>query len=162
MRRGRAVRGFRGDPSRRSRRPSAARGVTDALLDLVAAAERQEDVANRLDAVRNRHVDMVTELCDPHSASEFIHGVDDDCRDIASILHAVRLTRAASGNTRDLVVGFGEIWSTRLFTRYLAGRGRRTEAVGRRAGVVRSRGGRSDEGAGRIAGHMRLCGTRAG
>src|SRR5687767_2878612 len=68
---------------------------------------------------------MVTELCDPHSASEFIHGLDDDCRDIASILHAVRLTRAASGNTRDLVVGFGEIWSTRLFTRYLAGRGRR-------------------------------------
>jgi aspartokinase/homoserine dehydrogenase 1 len=68
---------------------------------------------------------MVTELCDPHNASEFIHGLDDDCRDIASILHAVRLTRAASGNTRDLVVGFGEIWSTRLFTRYLAGRGRR-------------------------------------
>src|SRR5688572_10429358 len=68
---------------------------------------------------------MVTELCDPHNASEFIHGLDDDCRDIASILHAVRLTRAASGNTRDLVAGFGEIWSTRLFARYLAGRGRR-------------------------------------
>jgi aspartokinase/homoserine dehydrogenase 1 len=104
---------------------SAARGVTDALLSLVASAERQEDVAHALEAVRNRHVDMATELCDPHAASEFIHTLDDDCRDIASILHAVGLTRAASGNTRDLVVGFGEIWSTRLFTRYLAGRGRR-------------------------------------
>jgi aspartokinase/homoserine dehydrogenase 1 len=104
---------------------SAVRGVTDALLGLVGAAERQEDVSTALEAVRNRHVDMVTELCDPHNASEFIHGLDDDCRDIASILHAVRLTRAASGSTRDLVVGFGEIWSTRLFTRFLAGRGRR-------------------------------------
>jgi aspartokinase/homoserine dehydrogenase 1 len=104
---------------------SAARGVTDALLALVAAAERQGDVSTGLEAVRNRHVDMVTELCAPHDASEFIHELDADCVDIASILHAVRLTRAASGNTRDLVVGFGEIWSTRLFTRYLASRGRR-------------------------------------
>ena len=104
---------------------SAARGVTDALLGLVAAAERQEDVSTGLEAVRNRHVDIVTGLCDPHGATEFIHQLDVDCRDIASILHAVRLTRAASGNTRDLVVGFGEIWSTRLFSRFLAARGRR-------------------------------------
>jgi bifunctional aspartokinase / homoserine dehydrogenase 1 len=104
---------------------SAARGVTDALLALVSGAERQQDVANGLDAVRNRHIDMATELCDAHSASEFIHELDTDCRDIAAILHAVRLTRSASGSTRDLVAGFGEVWSTRLFVRHLAGRGRR-------------------------------------
>ena len=104
---------------------SAARGVTDALLNLIAAAERQEDVEQGLEAVRNRHVDMATELCDPHAASEFIHELDADCRDIASILHGVRLTRAASGKTRDLVAGFGEIWSTKLFARHLGGRGKR-------------------------------------
>jgi aspartokinase/homoserine dehydrogenase 1 len=104
---------------------SAARGVTDALLALVATAERQEDVTSGLEKVRNRHIDMATELCDAPGASEFIHSLDADCGDIAAILHAVRLTRSASGNTRDLVAGFGEIWSTRLFTRYLAGRGRR-------------------------------------
>ena len=104
---------------------SAARGVTDALLNLIAAAERQEDVAPGLDAVRNRHVDMATELCDPHGASEFIHELDADCKDISSVLHGVRLTRAASGKTRDLVAGFGEIWSTRLFARFLGGRGHR-------------------------------------
>jgi aspartokinase/homoserine dehydrogenase 1 len=106
---------------------SAARGVTDALLNLIAAAERQEDVAQGLEAVRNRHIDIATELCDPHNASEFIHQLDADCRDIASILHGVKLTRAASGKTRDLVAGFGEIWSTRLFARYLAGRGTRKD-----------------------------------
>jgi aspartokinase/homoserine dehydrogenase 1 len=104
---------------------SAARGVTDALLALVAGAERQQDVQNGLDAVRNRHLDMATELCDAHSASEFIHELDADCADIAAILHAVRLTRSASRSTRDLVAGFGEIWSTRLFGRYLFGRKRR-------------------------------------
>src|SRR5688572_20530917 len=104
---------------------SAARGVTDALLALIGAAERQEDVAQGLDAVRNRHVDIATELCDPHAASEFIHELDADCKDISSILYGVRLTRAASGKTRDLVAGFGEIWSTRLFARFLTGRGAR-------------------------------------
>ena len=104
---------------------SAARGVTDSLLNLITAAERQEDVAPGLEAVRYRHVDMATELCDPHAASEFIHQLDADCTDISSILHGVRLTRAASSKTRDLVAGFGEIWSTRLFARYLAGRGKR-------------------------------------
>ena len=68
---------------------------------------------------------MATGLCDPHSASEFIHELDNDCRDITSILHGVRLTRAASGKTRDLIAGFGEIWSTRLFARFLRSRGKR-------------------------------------
>ncbi len=104
---------------------SAARGVTDALLGLIAGAEHQEDVAERLDAVRNRHAGMAKELCDAKGASEFIHQLDADCSDISSILHGVRLTRAASGKTRDLVAGFGELWSTRLFARYLGGRGRR-------------------------------------
>jgi aspartokinase/homoserine dehydrogenase 1 len=104
---------------------SAARGVTDGLLSLIAAAERQEDIAQGLETVRNRHVDMATDLCDPHSASEFIHELDNDCRDINSILHGVQLTRAASGKTRDLVAGFGEIWSTRLFARFLRSRGKR-------------------------------------
>jgi aspartokinase/homoserine dehydrogenase 1 len=105
---------------------SAARGVTDALLALVSGAERQQDVSTALEAIRNRHIDMATELCDAHGASEFIHELDADCRDIAAILHAVRLTRSASASTRDLVAGFGEVWSTRLFVRHLAGRGRRS------------------------------------
>src|SRR5262245_62416117 len=89
---------------------SAARGVTDALLGLIAGAEHQEDVAQRLESIRTRHADMATELCDAKGASEFIHQLDADCSDISSILHGVRLTRSASGKTRDLVAGFGEIW----------------------------------------------------
>jgi aspartokinase/homoserine dehydrogenase 1 len=104
---------------------SAARGVTDALLALVAGAERQEDISASLEAIRGRHVTMATTMCGSAAASAYTDGLDADCRDIASILHAVRLTGSASRNTRDLVSGFGEIWSTRLFARYLDGRGRR-------------------------------------
>ena len=68
---------------------SAARGVTDALLGLIAAAERQEDVATRprrrsQPPRRHGHRAVRSARWRP----EFIHELDADCRDIASILHA--------------------------------------------------------------------------
>ena len=45
--------------------------------------------------------------------------LDQDCRDIAGVLHTVRLIRAAPQSMRDVISGYGEIWSTCLFTPYL-------------------------------------------
>jgi aspartokinase/homoserine dehydrogenase 1 len=109
---------------------SACRGVTDALLELVSAAEQQDDgVAARLDAVRQRHVTIAETLLNAHDAGEYIGQLDADCRDILGILHAVHLTRSASPAIRDVVAGYGEIWSTRLFARYVSGITRRPGAV---------------------------------
>ena len=45
---------------------SACRGVTDALLDVVTAAERQESsVGPRLEALRERHAALATALARP-------------------------------------------------------------------------------------------------
>ena len=104
---------------------SASRGVTDALLALVAAAERQEDTTEALGALRTRHADMAAVLCPEAEARAYTSVLDADCQDIAALLQAVRLARSASPATSDLVVGFGELWSTRLFARALAARGRR-------------------------------------
>jgi aspartokinase/homoserine dehydrogenase 1 len=109
---------------------SACRGVTDALLALVTAAERQEDGdAGRLEAVRQRHVVIANTLLGTKDAAEYGHELGRDCDDIAGILQTVRLVRIASAAVRDLVAGFGEIWSTRLFARYLRGRNRRPGGV---------------------------------
>ena len=51
--------------------------------------------------------------------------MDRDCHDINGILHTVQLTRSAADNVRDLIAGYGEIWSTRLFARYFESRTRR-------------------------------------
>src|SRR5687768_17326969 len=104
---------------------SASRGVTDALLALIAAGERQEDVEEPLAALRTRHVEMAKALCPEPEARAYIEGLDADCRDIGALLQAVRLARSASEATRDLIVGFGELWSTRLFARMLVARARR-------------------------------------
>lgn len=109
---------------------SACRGVTDVLLNLVASAEKQEDtVASHLAAVRERHVTIADALLKGGDRDEYVAQLDRDCADIAGILQTVRLIRAASQIVRDLVSGYGEIWSTRLFARYLAARGKRPGRV---------------------------------
>ena len=103
---------------------SACRGVTDALLNLVSAAERQDPgLEDAIEAVRQRHVGIAAELIPGASGEEYVAGLSRDCRDIVGILQAVRLTRSASTTIRDLISGYGEIWSTQLFERYLRARG---------------------------------------
>ena len=109
---------------------SACRGVTDALLTLVTAAERQVDGdAERLEAIRQRHIGIAGTLLSAAAADEYVAELTANCREIAGILQTVRLIRVASPVVRDLVAGFGEIWSTRLFARYLQARGRRPGEV---------------------------------
>ena len=108
---------------------SASRGVTDALLALITQAERQQPVTDAVQALRDRHAGMAQTLIPGSAADLYVAGVERDCKDIAGILHAVHLTRSASSAVRDLVAGFGEIWSTRLFATHLESRGRRPGRV---------------------------------
>jgi len=107
---------------------SACRGVTDQLLGLVAAAERrdEESVNQGLSALHERHALIAQELLQPEAAAGYLTGLDADLEDIRGVLHTVALIRAAGDNVRDLVSGFGEIWSTRLFAAFLASRGHRS------------------------------------
>ena len=50
---------------------------------------------------------------------------DRDRHDIEGILHTVKLTRSAAQNVRDLIAGYGEIWSTKLFREFFASRAKR-------------------------------------
>ena len=105
---------------------SACRGVTDALLELVQLAEQQStEVGAGLERLRLRHVGLAEELLDGEPRQAYVERLGRDCADIAGILHTVQLIRSAAVTVRDLVAGFGEIWSTRLFSAYLHARGRR-------------------------------------
>jgi bifunctional aspartokinase / homoserine dehydrogenase 1 len=108
---------------------SACRGVTDALLKLVELAERQDDsYRGHIAALRDRHATIAESILSPESARLYLAGFDRDCHDLTGILHTVKLTRAAAQNVSDLIVGYGEIWSTKLFHRYMEERGGRSPA----------------------------------
>jgi len=105
---------------------SACRGVTDALLGLVARAEAQDDAwRGDLDALRARHHDIAEALLSPEARQLYMAGFDRDRHDIEGILHTVKLTRSAAQNVRDLIAGYGEIWSTKLFREFFAARDER-------------------------------------
>jgi bifunctional aspartokinase / homoserine dehydrogenase 1 len=104
---------------------SACKGVTDGLLDLVSAAERQEPTAAVLAGIRQRHIGIAGELCPPDDVAAFTTELDADVADVEQRLRAVSDARSASHEVRDVVAGYGELWSSKLFARALASRGRR-------------------------------------
>ncbi len=109
---------------------SACRGVTDALLGLVSRAEAQDDAyRGDLDALRVRHAAIAEALLDPDAAKLFMSAFDRDRHDIEGILHTVKLTRSAAQNVRDLIAGYGEIWSTKLFREFFESRAQRPGKV---------------------------------
>lgn len=108
---------------------SACRGVTDQLLNLVTAAERRDEAACRggIEALLARHRVIAEELLAADAAAGYVGQLAADLEDIRGVLHTVSLIRAAGDNVRDLISGFGELWSTRLFAAFLAQRGRRQD-----------------------------------
>src|SRR4029079_4099740 len=63
------------------------------------------------------------------AAHVYMAGFDRDRHDIEGILHTVKLTRSAAQNVRDLIAGYGEIWSTKLFREFFAARAKRPGEV---------------------------------
>lgn len=109
---------------------SACKGVTDSLLALVSQAERRDAVwRDGLIALRQRHEHIATSLLTRAAVDAYLAGIDRDLQDLEGILQAVSLTRSASRNVTDLISGYGEIWSTRLFRDFYASSGKRSGEV---------------------------------
>ncbi|MEY2853102.1 MAG: Aspartokinase I/homoserine dehydrogenase, partial [Pseudomonadota bacterium] len=99
---------------------SACRGVTDVLLNLVAAAEKQDPgVTATLAVLRERHAGIAEALLTAEAAKAWVTALDRDLEDLSRILQTTSLMRSAARNVHDLVAGYGELWSTTLFTAYL-------------------------------------------
>lgn len=105
---------------------SACKGVTDALYEAVRRAEAREDADDVLRDIAIRHEQIAEALLEHGNSGGYSDLLATDINNIKGVLRTVELTRAAAGNVRDLIVGFGEIWSTRLFARYLSEQGVRS------------------------------------
>ncbi|NND35870.1 MAG: bifunctional aspartate kinase/homoserine dehydrogenase I [Gammaproteobacteria bacterium] len=100
---------------------SAMGGMTDALLRLVATAEKAPgEIVDGLEQIAARYRNTVGELLGNGDAATRVLAVfDQDLADARDVLHAVSLVRAAADRSRDLIAGFGELWSARLLGAFL-------------------------------------------
>jgi aspartokinase/homoserine dehydrogenase 1 len=113
---------LRGEPgSRQAVVVSAMGGMTDALLELVKVSEQSaEAVQPGLAAIADRYRETVEALLgDGPARVTVMEAFKSELSDAADILQAISLVHSAADRSRDLVAGFGELWSTRLLAAYL-------------------------------------------
>jgi bifunctional aspartokinase / homoserine dehydrogenase 1 len=100
---------------------SAMGGMTDALLHLATLAEQDDDAyAGELHAVGERYTRAARELVNGQRLVDILDAWSRDADDIGDVLKAIALVRSAPRRSRDVVAGYGEIWSARLLAAYLA------------------------------------------
>jgi len=100
---------------------SAMGGMTDALLNLAALAE-QDDAAfdTDLTTIGERYAATANELLQGDALVPVLDAWGKDADDVRDVLKAVALVRSAPQRNRDVVAGYGEIWSARLLAAFLA------------------------------------------
>ncbi|MEM8816476.1 MAG: bifunctional aspartate kinase/homoserine dehydrogenase I [Pseudomonadota bacterium] len=100
---------------------SAMGGMTDALLDLVSLAERDDTGFEAgLDKIGERYAAAANDLLDREARLALLEQWQLDAADICDVLKAVALVRSAPQRSHDVVAGYGEIWSARLLAAFLA------------------------------------------
>jgi len=99
---------------------SAMGGMTDALLELAAFAERDDDdFDGQLNAIGIRYSATATALVEGDRLVNVLDTWSQDAEDIRDVLKAIALVKSAPQRSRDVIAGYGEIWSARLLAAHL-------------------------------------------
>jgi len=102
---------------------SAMRGMTDALLRLAILAERDDDAfVGELRTIGERYAETARSIVTGDRLVSVLDAWSSDADDITDVLRAVALVKSAPQRSRDVVAGYGEIWSARLLAAYLGER----------------------------------------
>ena len=99
---------------------SAMGGMTDALINLAVLAEQadhQFEVA--LNTIGERYAEAARGLLDGEHLVQVLDAWSRDANDITDVLKAIALVKSAPQRSRDVVAGYGEIWSARLLAALL-------------------------------------------
>ncbi|MGI9308478.1 MAG: aspartate kinase, partial [Gammaproteobacteria bacterium] len=99
---------------------SAMGGMTDALLHLAALAELDDNTFDaELHAIGDRYSRTAQALLDGDGLVRVLDAWGQDAEDIKDVLKAIALVKSAPQRSRDVVAGYGEIWSARLLAAVL-------------------------------------------
>ena len=99
---------------------SAMRGMTDNLLNLSLLAERDDSTYGaELQEIGQRYSTTAKDLVTGDGLVRLLEQWAQDAKDIEDILQAIAVVNSAPQRTRDIVAGYGAIWSARLLAAYL-------------------------------------------
>ena len=108
------------DQSRQGVVVSAMGGMTDALIDLAVLAERDDSgFESAVHAIGERYSETANSLLGGQARVDVLDAWGKDADDVIDVLKAIALVKSAPQRSRDVVAGYGEIWSARLLAAYL-------------------------------------------
>jgi aspartokinase/homoserine dehydrogenase 1 len=95
-------------------------GMTDALLQLVTLAEQDDSTfVEQIETLGERYTATAKALLKGDALDGILDAWAEDADDIRDVLKAVALVRSAPQRSRDVVAGYGELWSARLLAAFL-------------------------------------------
>ena len=103
---------------------SALGGVTDLLLSAARLASNgDESYTEQLSVIEKRHLTAVMELIPVARQSSVLSAVKKQCNEIEDICNGIFLLRELSAASKDRVVSFGELMSSRIISAKLSAEG---------------------------------------
>ena len=96
---------------------SALGGATDDLLEAATLASRGDAIyKEKLQAIEQRHLSTVRELIPLDRQSSILSMVKKRCNEIEDICNGVFLLRELSMRTKDIIISYGELLSSQIFS----------------------------------------------
>jgi aspartokinase/homoserine dehydrogenase 1 len=103
---------------------SALGGITDLLLSAAKLASNgDESYIEQLSVIEKRHLNAVMELIPVARQSSVLSNVKKQCNEIEDICNGIFLLRELSSASKDRIVSFGELMSTRIISARLSAEG---------------------------------------
>ena len=99
---------------------SAMGGMTDKLIRLAAMAERDNSAyLAELNEMGERYTQTAKHLVRGNNLVSLLDQWGSDANDLRDVLQDIALVKSAPQRSRDIIAGYGEIWSARLLAAYL-------------------------------------------
>jgi aspartokinase/homoserine dehydrogenase 1 len=96
---------------------SAMGGVTDTMLKIATlASQSDESYKSMLVALENRHLDVVKTVIPVNMQSNLLSQVKKICNDISDICNGIFLIGELSERTKDRIISYGEIMSSKILS----------------------------------------------
>ena len=99
---------------------SAMSGMTDLLLKLAESSTTEDVAESSIRALAERYGVVVKGLLSKSLGSEVLSQFSNDLADIRKALPLPSVVKEAPNQSRDMVSGFGELWSARLLSAFLS------------------------------------------